>query len=355
MFEDMTYDSILSIMLSNVSDDIDKREGSIIFDALSPIALEFADIFASLGIVLDNGFADTAEREYLIRIASERGIYPTEATNAVLRGEFDTEIQIGARFGIGDLTYAVTEKEGDYIYKLKCETAGIVGHSQLGKIIPLENITGLTKAELTEVLVYGEDAEDTEAFRERFFESINNPAYQGNKSQYKQWVKAIDGVGQCKVIRTPEGGGTVGVVVTSSENTEPSAELVASVKNTLDPTVSEGLGEGMAPVGHIVSVTGAEPLAVTINIDWQLAASADEADVTVQANTVIKEYIDNINATWEDKEQLSIGSYQLIAKLADISDIADITSITFNGDNRTLTAEANQIFNFEALVIKGGS
>ena len=35
MFEDYSYDNLLAEMLSNVATDVDKREGSIIFDTLS--------------------------------------------------------------------------------------------------------------------------------------------------------------------------------------------------------------------------------------------------------------------------------------------------------------------------------
>ena len=322
MFESYSYEKILSDMFRNVPSDIDKREGSIIFDALSPIALELANIFVCLDIVLNNAYADTAERDYLVRLASERGISPKSATNAILKGVFDAEVQIGSKFSLGDLTYTAIEQIDDsYVYKMQCNAAGTIGNSQLGTLLPYDDILNLTTAELTEILVYGEDAEDTESFRDRFFELINNPAYQGNKAQYKQWVKDIDGVGQCKVVRTPDGGGTVGIIFTSSEDNEPSVELVKSV---------------------------------TINIDWLLANGADEATVTIKANDIIKNYIKEINAKWEDNTTLTLSSYQLIARLAEIAEIQDIASLTFGDDTtRTLEAKEDEIFNFEALVVKG--
>ena len=335
--------------------DIDQREGSIIFDALSPIALELANVFVCLDIVLNNAYADTAERDYLIRLAGERGISPKSATNAILKGVFDAEVQIGSKFSLGDLTYTAVEQVDDtYTYKMQCDTAGTIGNSQLGTLLPYDDILNLTTAELTEILIYGEDAEDTESFRDRFFELINNPAYQGNKAQYKQWVKDIDGVGQCKVVRTPDGGGTVGIIFTSSEDGEPSVELIQNVKKTLDPTETEGQGDGLAPVGHVVSVTGVDLKGVTININWILQNGADEAMVTVQANEIIKDYIKEINAKWEDNTALTISSYQLIARLAEITEIQDIASLTFGDDTtRTLEAKEDEIFNFEALVVKG--
>lgn len=38
MYEEMTYENILQQMLDRVTSDVDKREGSVIFDALAPAA-----------------------------------------------------------------------------------------------------------------------------------------------------------------------------------------------------------------------------------------------------------------------------------------------------------------------------
>lgn len=35
MFEEYDFDTLLNRMLSNVSDDLDKREGSVIYDAVA--------------------------------------------------------------------------------------------------------------------------------------------------------------------------------------------------------------------------------------------------------------------------------------------------------------------------------
>lgn len=45
MFEDKTYENILQEMLNRVPDDIDKREGSVIYDALAPTAYSIADLY----------------------------------------------------------------------------------------------------------------------------------------------------------------------------------------------------------------------------------------------------------------------------------------------------------------------
>lgn len=48
MFENETYENILNRMLDNISDDIDKREGSVAFDMLAPKAIELTQAYSEL-------------------------------------------------------------------------------------------------------------------------------------------------------------------------------------------------------------------------------------------------------------------------------------------------------------------
>lgn len=68
-------------------------------------------------------------------------------------------------------------------------------------MVPIEYIQGLKTADLTQLLVPGEDEEDTESFRKRYFDSFNEQSFGGNQADYIAKVKAIDGVGAVKVER----------------------------------------------------------------------------------------------------------------------------------------------------------
>ncbi|MDF2651716.1 MAG: Baseplate family protein, partial [Paenibacillus sp.] len=48
MYETQSYAFILQRMLDRVPDDVDKRQGSIIYDALAPAASELAAIYIAL-------------------------------------------------------------------------------------------------------------------------------------------------------------------------------------------------------------------------------------------------------------------------------------------------------------------
>lgn len=201
MYEDTTYEVLLERMLGRVPDKFDKREGSVIWDTHSPTAIELQILYIELDTILKEAYGDSASREFLILRCRERGIYPHEATHAVLKGVFapSTVDVTGQRFNIGDINYVVTGKIADGEYQVECETAGKTGNQFFGTMIPIEYINGLQSAELVEILIPGEDEEETEDLRKRYFASFGENAFGGNRADYLEKTNAIPGVGRTKV------------------------------------------------------------------------------------------------------------------------------------------------------------
>ena len=214
-------------------------------------------------------------------------------------------------------------------------------------MLPLQSVKDLASAKITELLIPGEDREGTEEFRERYFEAVNNDAFGGNRADYRQKVKAIEGVGQVKVYRAPEGGGTVRVVITDSENKRPNRELIERVKEILDPEEYEGLGYGEAPIGHAVDVVGVSSVDVDVTAQWQT-----ENNVTVDEGEIIKvieEYFDEVNSKWDSKNSLTVYAAQIVARILDIDGVIDVTGVTFGGSTQKIETEAEEIFCFNVL------
>ena len=160
--ENMTYEFILNRMLGRVPDGVDKREGSIIYDALAPAAAELAQCYMELDVVMDETFVDTASLQYLMLRCKERGIAIRPETAAVVEGKFtpDTlEIPEGTRFNCGDLNFALTEKISPGIYLLECETLGTAGNLYSGQLLPVEVVDGLWTAQIIGVSVAGDDGD----------------------------------------------------------------------------------------------------------------------------------------------------------------------------------------------------
>ena len=66
MYENLTYERIMSRVLANVPSNVDKRQGSVIYDAVAPVCSEIAQIYGALDNCLNESFADTAQRDYLV-------------------------------------------------------------------------------------------------------------------------------------------------------------------------------------------------------------------------------------------------------------------------------------------------
>ena len=343
MYEVTTFEKILKRMMDRIPLNIDKREGSVIYDALAPAAAELHLMYIEADVILNETFADTAHREYLIKRALERGLKPYPASKAILKGEFNCEIPIGSRFSLKTLNYVVIEKLSDFVYKLECESSGREGNRVFGTLIPIEYIDGLTKAELTELLIPGEDEEDTEDFRQRYLNSLNAQAYGGNIADYKEKTKSISGVGGVKVYPVWKGGGTVRVSITDSEYNEPTETLIDKVQTILDPIPNNGLGLGIAPIGHVVTVTKAETESINITFHITYKDGYLWEDIRSYVENEVDSYLLDLRKKWEDNDNICIKVILLEAAIIQIEGVEDVQDTEINGVNGNYILEKDKI------------
>jgi len=342
MFEEKTFENILDSMLSNVPQDIDKREGSIIYDALAPAAMELANSYINLNLILDETFADTASRFSLIKRCKERGIEPLPSTYAIGKGVFNMDVPLRWRFSLDDLNFFVTEKIEDNTYKLQCEQSGDIGNVS-GTLVPIDYLEGLQTSELTEIILHGEDEEETEALRGRYFNSLNSQAFGGNVSDYKERVRAIQDVGGVKVFPVWNGGGTVKIVFTNRFSEVPESSLVEYVQNELDPIGHQGTGKGIAPIGHIVTVEGTTT--ESINIETKLTYQTDWSweDVKPAVTEAINDYFSELNQDWEELNSIVVRISQIETRLLNIEGIIDIEGTKLNALEKNYIVSENSI------------
>lgn len=396
MYENTTYEVILERMLSRVSDKFDKREGSLIFDAHSPAAIEFQLLYLELEQIMANAYGDTASREYLIKRCAERGITPQNATQAILKGVFyPANIDVtGRRFNIGEVNFEAIEKMSDGIYKVRCESSGTVGNQQLGTMIPIDYIDGLASAELTGILIPGEDEEDTESLRKRYFESFNDQAFGGNIQDYLDKTNAIPGVGSTKVksawnadiaafklIPTASvkdwyesvsnslsgepkvwldavfsaaeqkkltTGGAVLLTILNSDFDVPSQDLVDEAQRLIDPNDHAGEGCGIAPIGHVVRVQGAQGIKVYVETELAFLSGYSWDNLQSSIDAAVSKYLLELRKTWADEDFLTVRISQIEARILQIPGIADVTGTKLNS-----TAE-NIILGVYEIPLLGG-
>lgn len=247
------YEMILERMLEKIPDTLDKREGSIIYDALAPAAAEIAQMYITLKYNIDLTFVDTSVGEYLDRLANQIGLTREPATKAIKTGLFYDEndnfmdIEIGERFTIDNLVFKSIEKIANGNYKMECESEGIIGNSVTGNLIPVNYIDKLGKAELTELLIPGEDEENDDLLRTRYYSEIGEKAFGGNIIDYQNKTKGIAGVGAVKVIPIWNGAGTVKLTILDSDYNKATNILIDKVQMEICPNMSDE-GLGLAPI-----------------------------------------------------------------------------------------------------------
>lgn len=348
---DITYEDLLAQKLAGVDPTLDTREGtSIIYNATAANSIEIIQMLDTLKNQIDLVFADTAPREYLVRRAAERGLKPLEATKAKLKGVFNIPIDIGERFSLEELNYVVISHLNGYEYILECETYGEVGNLFLGPLIPIEYIDGLTTAELTEVLVPGEDEEDTEVFRKRYFDSFESTAFGGNRADYKDKVRKLAGVGGVRVYRAWNGGGTVKLVISNSQFEKPSQTLVDDVQEAVDPLHAQGEGLGIAPIDHIVTVFGVNETVIDITSNITLQEGWLWEDVEPNVLPIIDDYFNELAELWslaqsyeEDHTGLIVRISQLETRILGVDGVIDIADTKLNGTQSNIALDKESI------------
>jgi uncharacterized phage protein gp47/JayE len=349
VYEHITFDFILQRMLDRIPEDLDKREGSIIYDALAPAAAELAQIYIDLDINYSLSFADTAAGDFLSRRTAEFGINRRVATKANRKGLFLGEgaapmnVPIGSRYAIEELTYIVVAQISTGVFRLECETAGVVGNQKFGDLLPITSIPGLESAELADVLVPGEDEETDLTLRERFYAAVNEPAFGGNVSDYKKKINAISGVGATKVYPAWAGGGTVKCTIIAADWSMPSLALINDVQTAIDPTMNSGQGIGLAPIGHEVTITGVSGVSINMETTLTLGSGVTPGQVQADVKAVIEAYLLELRQDWANQQQLIVRTAQIDARMLTVQGVEDVADTELNGMAANLILAAGEI------------
>ncbi|WP_163853956.1 baseplate J/gp47 family protein [Paenibacillus elgii] len=349
MYEHQTFQTILNRMLSRVPADVDKREGSIIYDALAPAALELTEMYFQLDTNLNLSLADTSSGEFLERRTAEFGVEREKASKARRKGLFygnadvPADVPVGSRFGAGDLRYAVVRRIAAGVFELECETAGVTGNHYFGALLPIDYIAGLVRAELADVLVPGEDEETDEALRKRFFQGQKEKPFGGNVADYKQKIGNIPGVGGVKIFPAWQGGGTVKCTLLGSDFNPPSAALIEEVQTAIDPSVNQGKGWGLAPMGHTVTIDGVQNVKIDVETTITLGAGVTVGQVQGEIEAAISSYLLGLRQTWAEESQLIVRISQIDARILTVSGVNDVKGTRLNGETANITLSTEKI------------
>lgn len=338
---DITEETIRERMLAAVPADVDKSEGSYIWDALAPAAsqLYIASLWAQE--VLRRGFASSTFGTYLDLRCEERGLRRREAVRATgevtMTGVPGTAVPAGTRVATpadamtttSSVEYETTEEmlldgAGVAVIPIAAVEAGAGGNVPVGAIQllvdALPGVTGVTNAA---AITGGAEAESDASLLARYLVKVREPGTSGNKADYKQWALEVPGIGGVQVEPLWDGPGTVRVFLLDTDKRAPSQTLVDAVQDYVAPV--DGQGEGKAPIGAAVAVEPAVEVPIDIEVDLTLASGATLQEVQQMFEAGVQSYL----------QQLAFADplvrYTRIASiLLDIPPIIDFSNLTVN-------------------------
>lgn len=332
-YEHLTYEVILARMMDRVKADhpkLDRREGSIIFNALASAAVEMAIMFTEMDNSRNESFVKTATRHYILLACEDMGmdISVFDASAGVHKCEFNVEVSIGSRWNCDLFNYEITEflgmENGRYVYTAVCETTGTAPNNVTGDLTAITEISNdLTYAKLVECLIEGENETSDEDIKQAYYDYVNNVATDGNVNQYKKWCREYDGIGNYRIFPLWNGNNTVKVSILSVSNKVASDTLVEEFQEYLDPKI-EGMGNGVAPIGAFVTVSTATevPIDVTATVSMK-----DGYTDTSAITTALENYFSKIAYEKSSVPYMNVG-----AAILNAEGVEFVTDLTLNGD-----------------------
>ncbi len=325
----MTDDRIIiqNRMLSHISAEYDKSEGSFFYDAIKPVAIELESSYREQEQILDKGFAGTSTGEYLDKKVAEQGLTRKPATKSTtvvtVTGSQGAVINSGDKVASDTVNFIFSESKiigalGHESVSVECEELGNVGNLPVGSIkyfpVTLPGLTGVTNPN---PLTNGYDGEPDDELRQRYFDKVRTPATSGNKYHYRNWAKEVVGVGDARVFPLWNGTGTVKVVIIDSNKKAAAPELVAE---TIDYIEVE------RPIGATVTVISAAEIAININVTLSLSLGYTLEQAKSSIETKVDNYLKEIAF------QSDIVSFAILGSLIlEANGVCDHSDLTVNG------------------------
>lgn len=376
--DDNSFEKIMDRCLGNkILENVDKRQGSIIYDALAPICLELAEAYVKMDIMEEQTFLTTATGINLDKRAFDYGLSRTPATNALRIAEFkkykmdsdgnfvhddkgnkiliDMDITEGARFTLPEdssITFEFIGKIDKYNI-LKCEQTGTKGNEHVGTILPLIPIKNLIEAKITSTYRPAEDEETDEELRRRVVDSINYSSFGGNIEDYIEKVNAIDGVGNTKVFPAWQYNGSVLLSIVDPTFNPITNEFAKNLKEQIDPDEDTGQGVGIAPIGHYVTITTPVKKYVNISMSVELMNTATLETIKEDIERKISEYFETVRKSFSQNVNLTIYRARIIEKVLELKEVLNVKDVALNGNFTDVTFIDEGLIGYQYLPYMG--
>lgn len=353
ILSDVDDDVIHARMLEALPNDIDKTEGGFAHDFTRPAALEKAEMMVSINDAIQVFFPAWSYGGYLDMIAEEIGLTRREAQAAVttlaIKGTAGTIIPAGYLFAtpksgdVASIEFAVVESVtintgGEVSALVRCTETGLIGNVPENSITlmssPMKGIATITNPAAA---TGGTEAESDDLLRARIEERDKSAdgSFIGNDADYKRWAQEVDGVGAVVVVPESEGkgSGTVKLIVMDANGAPANATIQQAV---YDHIISpDDRQQRLAPIGAILIVTTAEPIAVAISADVIIEDGTTIEAVTAAYRSALLVYFE------EAKAESCIRWTRIGSVLSETVGVIDYSNLLLNGaeDNIEITVD----------------
>lgn len=327
-------------MLANIDSVHDKMDGSFIYDATKPAAMEFArqdELIQSVEDKLD--IYNLVDDELTMFVYTRTGIVRKPATHAsgevLITGSVGTIVEKGTVVSNGETDYEVIQEHvvgesGAIRVMVQAVTPGESGNTPSDSItiFPV-SVNGLIDVYNLDPFTNGYNAESDDDLRQRYFDKLQRPGKAGNVYHYMEWASEVIGVGGVRVIPRWDGPLTVKVVIIDANKKPADEELIQKVTNHI---------EEERPFGANVTVVSADAVMIDIQVNIIKHVGHEEDDIEQSITENINAYLASVAFDRHYISYARIGSVILNS-----NGVMDYRDLLVNGDTANIPIDKVEI------------
>lgn len=369
-----TFANILSDMLSRVSVELNKRDGSLIRTSLSAAAWAIEGLYLDLAYIQRQAYALYATGEYLDYKVAEAGLSRKQATPCIRKARFNIAPHVGSRFKVIDVSdniyFTLTSgcelvpdseyPNAPYLGLVTCDESGEIGNIINSSLSSVDFISGLTVALLLDITIDGTNQESDSALRERYKLAVGKVEFGGNIPAYRNFLLEQSGVGAVQVYPVWDGPGTVLCCVVDYDYLPVTNDKVAELQMILCPpddgsTIPSDNGYGMAPIGAVATVTTATSVQISITADVKIKPGSSKTIIEIQdeAEAQIRTYMKDLCAEWGQMGSWRNAEYSMVIYINKVLGIINSIDGVLVANNIKINGDSDDLILTEQGIIGG--
>lgn len=331
-------DDYVAAMNAELKLDENKMEGTFGQDIINAVGYEMAvQKDTQIDTLLDRAFVSTATGNDLDLCGADAQLPRKEATKSQvlvrISGLENQTVTTSVKISYGDLIFTSTENSsipasGYVDVYFECNTAGEVGNVAAGTEFNFEgNYYGLTSAVAVNKGIGGSDREDDESYRARILYKLQIEASSGNAAHYKMWAESVEGVATAIVVPLWNGNGTVKVLISTPDKSNPTQTLLNQVAAYI---------ETQKPIGATVTVAAINYVNINVNATIVLSESGSISNITEEFNNALEQYLSTYGLT-------TVSYLRIADLLLQCTGVSDVQSYTLNGGSQSINLTSTQM------------